>query len=76
MKSKKRHIYTLITTLFIIGLGMFFYRHLLLDVPLTDTETVNSWMVESNLRFNAENNKPIKASFTIPYLTTASGHIG
>lgn len=68
MKSKKRHIYTLITTLFIIGFGMFFYRYLILDVPLTDTETVNSWMVEANLRFNAENNIPIKASFTIPYL--------
>ncbi|MDP3268517.1 MAG: inactive transglutaminase family protein [Legionella sp.] len=68
MKNNKRHVYGLILTLFIVGLGLFLYRHLILDVPLTDTETINSWMVESNLRFNADNNTPIKASFNIPYL--------
>ncbi len=68
MKSKKRHIYSLIITLFILGFGLFFYRYMVLDVPLTDTETVNSWMVEANLRFTAEKNVPVKASFIIPYL--------
>ncbi len=68
MKSNKRHVYCLIMSLFILGLSVFFYRHLALDVPLTDTETVNSWMVEANLRFVAERNTPVKASFTIPYL--------
>jgi hypothetical protein len=68
MKSNKRHIYSLITTLFIVGFSLFFYRYMVLDVPLTETETVNSWMVEANLRFTAENNKPVKASFVIPYL--------
>ncbi|STX39989.1 inactive transglutaminase family protein [Legionella feeleii] len=68
MKSNKRHVYGLILTLFLVGIGLFFYRHLVLDVPLTDTETVNSWMVEANLRFTAERNTPVKASFTIPYM--------
>lgn len=68
MKSNKRHVYGLIITLFLVGIGIFFYRHLVLDVPLTDTETVNSWMVEANLRFTAERNAPVKASFTIPYM--------
>ena len=68
MKSNKRHITSLIITLFILGFGIFFYRYLALDVPLTDTETVNSWMVEANLRFTAEKNMPVKASFIIPYL--------
>lgn len=68
MKNNSRHVYGLILTLFILGIGVFFYRHLVLDVPLTDTETINSWMVESNLRFIAESNTPIKASFNIPYL--------
>lgn len=68
MKNNSRHVYGLILTLFIVGVGVFFYRHLVLDVPLTDTETINSWMVESNLRFIAESNTPIKASFNIPYL--------
>jgi hypothetical protein len=68
MKSNKRHVYGLILTLLLLGSGIFLYRHLLLDVPLTDTETINSWMVESNLRFVADGNAPIKASFNIPYL--------
>lgn len=68
MKSNKRHIYSLIITLFVLGFGIFSYRYMVLDVPLTDTETVNSWMVEANLRFTAEKNMPVKASFIIPYL--------
>ena len=68
MKSNKRHVYGLISALIIIGTSLFLYRHLVLDVPLTDTETVNSWMVEANLRFTAERNIPVKANFTIPYM--------
>lgn len=68
MKSNKRHVYGLIISLFLLGIGIFLYRHLILDVPLTDTETVNSWMVEANLRFVADRNTPVKASFTIPYM--------
>ena len=68
MKSNKHHLYGLIVTLFLVGMGLFFYRHLILDVPLTDTEKVNSWMIEANLRFVADRNVPVKASFTIPYM--------
>lgn len=68
MKKNTKHVYGVIITLFFLGTSLFLYRHFVLDVPLTDTETINSWMVESNLRFNADNNMPIKASFTIPYL--------
>ena len=68
MKNNTRHVYGLIFTLLILGVGIFLYRHLVLDVPLTDTETINSWTIESNLRFVAEPNTPIKASFNIPYL--------
>ena len=68
MNSTKRHLYGLIITLFLLGTSVFFYRHYVLDVPLTDSETVNSWMVEANLRFTAEKNMPVKASFTIPYM--------
>lgn len=68
MKSNKRHLYGLIFTLFFIGFTLFAYRHFILDVPLTDTETVNSWIIEANLHFVSEKNKPVKASFTIPYM--------
>lgn len=68
MNSNKRHLYGLILVLLAIGISFFCYRHFILDVPLTDNETVNSWMVEANLRFTAEKNKPVKASFTIPYM--------
>lgn len=68
MKNNTRHVYGLIITLFVLGIGIFTYRHFVLDVPLTDTETINSWMVESNLRFIADPNTPIKAQFNIPNL--------
>lgn len=66
--TSKTHVYGLILTLFLVGMGIFFYRHLVLDVPLTETENVNSWMVEANLRFNAERDVPVKANFSIPYM--------
>jgi hypothetical protein len=68
MNATQRHLYGLIITLFIVGMGVFFYRHTVLDVPLTDSENVNSWMIEASLRFTAEKNMPVKASFTIPYM--------
>lgn len=68
MKSNKHHVYGLIITLFVVGISLFFYRHFILDVPLTEAETVNSWTVEANLRFIAERNTPVKASFIIPYM--------
>ena len=68
MNSTQRHLYGLIVALTLIGLSLFFYRHHFLDVPFTDTENVNSWMIEANLHFVAEDNKPVKASFTVPYL--------
>ena len=67
MKSIKRHLYGLILSLLIIGLVIFGYRHIVLEVPLTETETVNSWMIEANLHFLTDKNTPVKASFTIPY---------
>lgn len=71
MKSAQRHVYGLIITLFVLGLTIFSYRHWGLEVPLTDTETINSWMVEANLSFTAKANEPIKASFIIPYMPPA-----
>ncbi|MDF1827948.1 MAG: inactive transglutaminase family protein [Legionellaceae bacterium] len=71
MKTRQHHLYALIGTLFLIGVTIFLYRHLALDVPLTETETVNSWMVEANLRFTAERNRPVQAHMTIPYMPPA-----
>lgn len=67
MNKTKRHLYSLITLLFVLGFGIFSYRYLILEVPLSDHDTVNSWMVEANLRFVAEKNVPIKANFNIPF---------
>ncbi len=68
MHNSKRHVYGLITFLFVVGLAIFSYRYLVLNVPITESESVNSWTVEANLRFNAQRNMPVKASFTIPYM--------
>ena len=68
MKTSKRHVYSLIILLLVAGFGIFLYRHIVLNVPLTENESVNSWTVEANLRFHAQRNMPVKASFTIPYM--------
>ncbi len=68
MNQNKRHIYALIVILFFVGTGIFLYRHFSLDVPLTDTQTVDSWTVEASLNFKAQTRTPVKASFIIPYL--------
>lgn len=67
MNPTRRHLHGLILVLLFIGSALFLYRHLILDVPLTDSESVNSWMIEANLRFIADPGSPIKASFTIPF---------
>jgi|LauGreDrversion4_2_1035121.scaffolds.fasta_scaffold127225_2 hypothetical protein len=68
MKTPKKHLYTLIIALMLSGLSIFSYRHFVMGVPLKDNDTVNTWTLEANLRFNAEKTHPIKASFSIPYL--------
>ncbi len=68
MTSRTRHLYGLIAALLLIGVGLFVYRHLALDVPLTEGETVDSWVVEANLRFTAERDRPIQARVMIPYM--------
>jgi len=68
MKTPKRHLYTLISSLAIIGLSLFCYRHYILGVPLKDNDVVNTWTLEANLKFVADKTHPIKASFSIPYL--------
>jgi hypothetical protein len=67
MIKNNKHIYFLILSLFLIGSVVFCYRHWVLDVPLKDTETVNSWVVEANLKFKVRGNAPIQAKFMIPY---------
>ncbi|MDP3560437.1 MAG: inactive transglutaminase family protein [Legionellaceae bacterium] len=67
MQSHTRHVYGLICALLLIGLWLFFYRHIVLEVPLTDNETVKTWTVEVNMRFNSFKDTPIKASFMVPY---------
>lgn len=67
MKTPKKHLYTLIIGLLVIGLGLFSYRHFIMGVPLKDNDTVNTWTLEANLHFDAQKNHPIKASFSIPY---------
>lgn len=67
-KHTNRHLYGLIIVLFVAGLSIFYYRHYVLQVPFTDTETVNSWTVEATLHFQAEKKVPVKASFFIPFM--------
>jgi hypothetical protein len=68
MKKTRRHLYILIISLLLTGISIFCYRHWILDVPLTNSENIDSWVVEANLHFHAEAQKPIKINLAIPYL--------
>lgn len=70
MKTPKKHLYTLIISLLAISLSLFAYRHFIMGIPLKDNETVNTWTLEANLKFDAQKNHPIKANFSIPYNPT------
>lgn len=68
MYHNQRHLYGLIFFLLILGTSVFCYRHWVLSVPLMNSETVNNWMVEANLKFSASPHNPLKAQLTIPYM--------
>lgn len=68
MRSKRTHLWGLITVLVLVSLGVFSYRYFILGVPLHYEAEVNSWTVEANLKFIAKAKVPIKASFIIPHL--------
>src|SRR3990167_2929238 len=67
MLKHNKHVYGLIIFLFLLGSSVFCYRHWALDVPLKDTDVVNNWVVEGNLKFKASGKTPIKAKLMIPY---------
>lgn len=65
MRSPKKHLSLLITTLIILGLSLFIYRYCYLGVPLKPSDVVDSWTLEANLKFDAHG-VPVKARFIIP----------
>lgn len=65
MRSPKQHLVLLISTLILMGLSIFLYRHFYLGVPLKPTDVVDSWTIEANLKFYAQG-VPVKANFIIP----------
>lgn len=68
MFLKNKHLSFLILSLIVLSCSVFSYRYFVLDVPLQAEDEVKSWTIEAILKFKAEPNKPIKASFFIPYM--------
>jgi hypothetical protein len=61
----RRHLYFLALGLTIIGLGLFLYKALVLDFPLTPHRISEIWNLEARIAFVARN-KPAKVSLFIP----------
>ena len=61
----RKPFYLLVALLFIVGLGMTFYHHVALDVPLTPGEKRQIWSIEAKLEFEATG-EPVIASLAIP----------
>lgn len=68
MIKQNKHVYGLIAFLFLLGSMVFCYRHWGLDVPLKDTDIVNNWIIEGNLKFKIKNKSPVQAKLMIPYV--------
>ena len=49
----RKPFYLLVALLYIVGLGMTFYHHIALDVPLTPGEKRQIWSIEAKLEFEA-----------------------
>jgi len=59
------HLYVLACGLIFIGLGLFFYKALVLGFPLSPQKVSEVWNVEAHISFFAQN-KPAKVSLFIP----------
>jgi hypothetical protein len=62
---KKMHIYVVAIGLTVIGLGLFFYKALILDFPLVPETKSYIWEIEARVTFMAKN-EPVKVSLFIP----------
>ena len=62
------HLYVLACSLIFIGLGLFFYKALVLGFPLSPQKVSEVWNVEAHISFLAQN-KPTKVSLVIPRST-------
>ncbi len=61
----KRHLYILAGCLTTIGLALFVYKIVVLDLPLIPGARSSMWTVEAHFTFNATG-KPIKAVLQVP----------
>lgn len=62
---KNRHLYILAGALCFVGVGLFLYKVLFLELPLRPQEKVRNWVVEARLTFDAAK-APVKVSLFIP----------
>ena len=61
----KRHLYLLVVVLSVVGVGLFFYKALVLQFPLVPQAQAELWNIEAHLTFFAKS-KPVKASLALP----------
>jgi hypothetical protein len=61
----KRHLYILALSLALMGLGLFAYKAVVLQFPLTADSSALIWNLEVHATFTAKN-KPIKVGIYIP----------
>jgi hypothetical protein len=60
-----RPVYIIAALLILVGLGLFLYKHLVLQLPLTPNTQVEAWDVEVRVDFTGENG-PVKVSLYLP----------
>lgn len=62
---KNKHLVILISVLTLSSLSIFLYKVKVLSFPLLPRENIESWSVEAEIRFNADD-QPVKAILQIP----------
>jgi hypothetical protein len=62
------HLFFLALLFTMIGLGLFFYKAVMLDFPLVPEENSYTWNIEAHIGFNA-GRKPVKVSLFLPQNT-------
>jgi hypothetical protein len=61
----RRHLYTLVLTLTVVGIGVFLYKVVVMGFPLSPDSTAEIWDLEIRVRFRAHN-EPVKIKLYIP----------
>ena len=66
MRGVKLHALILALVLMVAGFGATAYQIMVLNIPMSESETDPVWVIDARLSFRASGNTPVKAQLFVP----------